>query len=337
MNMAHLMTEDNRTITKVPGFLVGHSQDEEALTGCTVILCKKGAIGGVDQRGGAPGTRETDLLRPMHLVEKVHAVVLAGGSAFGLDASSGVMQYLEEQRIGFESGFAKVPIVSSAILYDLGLGDAKQRPDAVMGYQACLNASRQPVAQGNFGAGTGASIGKILGMAGAMKSGIGSACIRLGAGLFVGALIAVNAFGDVIDPKTGKIIAGARKTAKKKQKEPEHYEFLDTLLSMKTLLGKAAIGIASHQNTIIGVIATNAILTKEETNKVAQMAQDGIAMTVQPAHTMFDGDTLFAMASGTIPGNVNLVGAYAAQVTAQAILSAVRSAKSLGGLPGLYK
>lgn len=328
------MTEENHTITRVPGFLVGHSQDQKALTGCTVILCKKGATGGVDQRGGAPGTRETDLLRPMHLVEKVHAVVLAGGSAFGLDASSGVMHYLEEQKIGFNSGFAKVPIVSSAILYDLGLGDAKQRPDSAMGYQACQNASRQPVAQGNFGAGTGASVGKILGMSGAMKSGIGSACIQLGHGLFVGALIAVNAFGDVIDPDTGKIIAGARKRTKK---EPEQYEYLDTLSSMKSLPGKVAIGIASHQNTVIGVIATNAQLTKEETNKVAQMAQDGIAVTIRPAHTMFDGDTLFAMSSGTVPGNVNLVGAYAAQAVAQAILAAVRTAKNLGGLPGLNR
>lgn len=328
------MTEENHTITRVPGFLVGHSQDQKALTGCTVILCKKGAIGGVDQRGGAPGTRETDLLRPMHLVEKVHAVVLAGGSAFGLDASSGVMRYLEEQKIGFNSGYAKVPIVSSAILYDLGLGDAKERPDAAMGYQACQNASRQPVAQGNFGAGTGASIGKILGMSGAMKSGIGSACIQLGHGQFVGALIAVNAFGDVIDPDNGKIIAGARKRTKK---EPGQYEYLDTLSSMKSLLGKVAIGIASHQNTVIGVIATNAQLTKEETNKVAQMAQDGIAMTIRPAHTMFDGDTLFAMSSGTVPGNVNLVGAYAAQAVAQAILAAVRTTKSLGGLPGLNR
>jgi L-aminopeptidase/D-esterase-like protein len=329
------MVEINQTLTRVPGFLVGNAQDVEALTGCTVILCKRGAVGGVDQRGGAPGTRETDLLHPMHLVEKVHAIVLAGGSAFGLDASTGVMQYLEEHKIGFNSGYARVPIVSSAILYDLGLGDAKHRPDAAMGYSACKNASRLPVPQGNFGAGTGASIGKILGMACAMKSGIGSACINLGGGVFVGALIAVNAFGDVIDPNNGEIIAGARKIIKSTNQAVDTFDYLDTLKSMKSLIGKTVLGIASHQNTVIGVVATNAKLTKEETNKVAQMAHDGLAMTIRPAHTMLDGDTIFAMSAGNLPANVNLIGAYAAQAVAQAILSAVRLAKSAGGLPGL--
>lgn len=323
---------NNHTITQVPGFLAGHAQDDNGITGCTVVLCKAGAVGGVDQRGGAPGTRETDLLKPMHLVEKIHAIVLAGGSAFGLDAASGVMKYLDENKIGFNTGFAKVPLVSSAILYDLGIGDPRSRPDAKMGYDACMNATRQPVLEGNYGAGTGATVGKILGMTTAMKSGIGSACIQLGTGLYVGALIAVNAFGDVIDPTNGQIIAGARKN---KTTKLTKLEFLDTLSIMKSIGGKLVLGIATHQNTVIGVVATNARLTKEETNKVAQMAQDGIAQTIRPAHSMLDGDTIFALASGKIPANVNLVGAFAAQAVSEAILSAVRSAKSLAGLPGL--
>lgn len=313
---------------------MGHAQDENGITGCTVVICKKGATGGVDQRGGAPGTRETDLLKPMHLVEKIHAVVLAGGSAFGLDAASGVMKYLEEQKIGFNTGYARVPIVSSAILYDLGIGDPKCRPDAEMGYAACKNASTTAIRQGNFGAGIGATVGKIYGMASAMKSGIGSACIELGQGAYVGALVAVNAFGDVIDPSTGKIIAGARKIdISMKAKKP--MEFADTLEKLKSIPGKVILGAASRQNTIIGVVATNARLTKEEANKVAQMAQDGLAITIRPSHTMMDGDTIFAMASNEVSANVNLVGAFAAQAVVQAIVSGVENAASLGGLPGL--
>ena len=192
------------SITDIPGLRVGHAQDEEALTGCTVILCEKGAVGGVDQRGGAPGTRQTDALYPMHLVQKVHAIVLAGGSAFGLDAATGVVRYLEERGVGFDVRVARVPIVPAAILFDLGLGKVSRRPDAAMGYQACLNASRHPPAEGNAGAGMGATVGKILGIDQAMKSGLGCASLAIGNGIVVGAIAAVNAFGDIIDPQNGQ-------------------------------------------------------------------------------------------------------------------------------------
>jgi L-aminopeptidase/D-esterase-like protein len=197
-------------ITDVPGIRVGHAQDHGALTGCTVVLCEDGAVGGVDQRGGAPGTRETDLLSPMHLVEQVHAILLAGGSAFGLDAAGGVMRYLEERKVGFDTRVAHVPIVPAAILFDLAVGEPSVRPDAEMGYQACLNARAEPPAEGNVGAGTGATVGKILGMGRAMKSGIGTASLEIGGGVIVGAIVAVNCFGDVVDPANGKIVAGSR-------------------------------------------------------------------------------------------------------------------------------
>ena len=323
----------NHSITDVPGIQVGQAQDEAALTGCTVILCEGGAVGGVDQRGGAPGTRETDLLRPMHLVEKVHAVLLAGGSAFGLDAASGVMRYLEEKGVGFNVGVARVPIVPAAILFDLAIGKSDVRPDAAMGYQACQNASSQPPQLGNAGAGTGATVGKILGMGQAMKAGIGAASIDIGGGVVVGAIVAVNAFGDVVDPKTGGIVAGARSL----NKGPLHIgggdAFADTLEVMKTFIGRGILSFASRGNTLIGVVATNATLTREESNKVAQMAQDGVARAVRPAHTMLDGDTLFALATGEKKADVNIVGAYTAEVMAQAILRAVLEAKPAGGLP----
>ncbi len=219
----------HNAITDVPGIKVGHAQDEEALTGCTVILCEAGAVGGVDQRGGAPGTRETDLLRPMHLVDKVHAVVLTGGSAFGLDAASGVVRYLEEQGVGFDAGVARVPIVPAAVLFDLDVGRADVRPDAAMGYQACLNASAGPPAEGNVGAGTGARVGNVLGIGQAMKAGIGTAGLEIAAGLIVGAIVAVNAFGDVVDPDSGRIVAGAR--------SPQG-GFADTLAVLRMLAGQ---------------------------------------------------------------------------------------------------
>ena len=311
-------------ITAVPSIRVGHATDLDGLTGCTVVLCEKGAVGGVDQRGGAPGTRETDLLRPMHLVQEVHAVLLAGGSAFGLAATDGVMRYLEERSVGFDARVAKVPIVPAAILFDLDLGDPGARPDAAMGYAACQAASDGPVAEGNVGAGTGATAGKILGPGRAMKSGLGSAAVSLGGGLVVGVLVAVNPFGDVVDPQSGEILAGARK--------PRSDEMADTLATMRGFVGKAALRFAS--NTVIGVVATNGRLTKEETNKVAQMAQDGVARTVRPAHTLFDGDTFFALATGDKRADVNLVGAYAAEMSAEAIVHAVQAAEGAGGLPG---
>ena len=324
----------NNTITDVPGIEVGHAQDDEALTGCTVILCRKGAVAGVDVRGGAPGTRETDLLNPSTLVQKVHAVMLAGGSAYGLDAASGVMRYLEEQGIGFDVGVAKVPIVPAAILFDLNVGRPEVRPDAEMGYRAVLAASKEIPEEGNVGAGTGASIGKILGPKTAMKAGLGTASMEAN-GVVVGAIVAVNAWGDVVDPKSGEIVAGARSTKLGPLKLGQDGYFADTLEMMKSFLGRTVVGVATKANTVIGVVATNAKLTQAEATKVAQMAQDGLARTIRPAHTMLDGDTIFALATGAKKADVSTVGAFAAEVMAGAILRAVRNAASAGGLPGV--
>ena len=317
MNAAHL------TITAVPGIRVGQSTDADGLTGCTIVLCEEGAVGGVDQRGGAPGTRETDLLRPLHLVQRVHAVVLAGGSAFGLAAADGVVRYLEEKGVGFDAAVARVPIVPSAILFDLDLGKPGARPDGPMGYAASRHATEEPVAEGNVGAGTGASVGRILGPDCAMKGGLGSAAVSLGGGLVVGAVVVVNAFGDVVDPDTGQILAGAR--------NPDSDEPANTLGVMQQMTTDNVSAFAS--STVIGVVASNAVLSKEEVNKVAQMAQDGVARVVRPAHTMFDGDTIFALATGREEADVNLVGALAAEVVAVSILRGVRAAKGAGGIP----
>jgi L-aminopeptidase/D-esterase-like protein len=325
----------NHAITDVPGIRVGHAQDEQALTGCTVILCEKGAVGGVDQRGGAPGTREVDALHPMHLVSKVHGIVLAGGSAFGLEAATGAMRYLEEKGVGFDTRVSKVPIVPSAILFDLGIGDPTVRPDAAMGYQACLNASSEPPAQGNVGAGTGATVGKILGTGQCMKSGIGTASMEIGAGVVIGAIVAVNAFGDVIDPANGQILAGARSKDIGPLHIGEKGYFADTLHVMQTLIGRTVLSYGSRGNTVIGVVATNAKLDKEGANKMAQMAHDGLARTIRPAHTMLDGDTIFAIATGEHDADVTIVGAFAAEAFAQAILKAVRAARSVAGLPAV--
>jgi L-aminopeptidase/D-esterase-like protein len=326
--------KSNSAITDVPGIEVGQAQNNEALTGCTVILCRKGAVAGVDVRGSAPGTRETDLLDPVNLVEKVHAVVLAGGSAFGLDAASGVMRYLDEQGIGFDTGAGKVPIVPAAILFDLNLGRGDVRPDAEMGYRAAAAASVDVPAEGNAGAGTGASVGKIFGLKSAMKSGIGTVSMHVG-GLIVGAIVAVNAFGDVIDPQTGQIIAGARSINLGLLKFGDESYFGDTLEIMKTFIGRTVLGFATKSNTVIGVVATNAKLTKSEATKVAQMAQDGLARTIRPAHTMLDGDAIFALATGEKKADPSTVGAFAAEVVAQAIVRAVQKATTAGGLPGL--
>jgi L-aminopeptidase/D-esterase-like protein len=323
------------SITDVPGIQVGQAQDDEALTGCSVVLCRKGAVTGVDVRGGAPGTRETDLLNPLNLVEKVHAVLLAGGSAFGLDAAGGVMRYLEEQGIGFDTGVAKVPIVPAAILFDLTVGRADRRPDAEMGYRAAACASSDAPREGNFGAGTGASVGKMFGAKQSMKAGIGSASMEIGGGVIVGALIAVNAFGDVVDSQTGQIVAGLRSADVGPIHLGQAGTFADTLKMMKTIFGRSVLSFATKSNTVIGVVAANADFTKAEATKMAQMAQDGIARAVRPAHTMLDGDTLFALATGGKKADVSTVGAYAAEVTAQAILRAARMATSAGGLPGL--
>lgn len=317
------------SIVDIEGIRVGQSQDETALTGCTVILCEKGAIGGVDQRGGAPGTRETDLLRPMHLVEKVHAIVLTGGSAFGLDAATGVMRYLEERKIGFNTGVAYVPIVPAAVIFDLAIGDPKVRPDADMGYQASLSAKNERPKEGNFGAGTGATVGKIFGPGQAMKAGIGTSSVSAGNGIIVAAMVVVNAFGDIFDPVKGRLIAGARAFTLDGSKTT----LANTLETMKGFTGRTAFSFASGSNTVIGVVATNAFLSKEEANKVAQMAQDGIATAVKPAHTMLDGDTLFCLSYGRKRANVSIVGAFAAIAVEKAILSGTLSAKTVGKIP----
>ncbi len=321
------------SITDIPGIRVGHAQNEAALTGCTVILCDEPATGGVDQRGGAPGTRETDLLRPMHLVNTVNAVLLSGGSAFGLDAASGVVKYLEEHNQGINVGVARVPIVPAAILFDLGIGDPKVRPDLAMGYQACQNASNQPVAQGNIGAGAGATVGKLFGMKLAMKSGIGTSSIRIANGVVIGAIIAVNAFGDILDIETGSILAGTRSSRLLAGLTHNTAPLADTMAQMKSAVGSTILHFATQQNTVIGVVATNARLNKEQANKVAQMAHNGLAQAIRPAHTMLDGDTLFCMSTNRRSADTSIVGAFAAQVVAQAINNAARAAHPAGNLP----
>ncbi|MGE5249132.1 MAG: P1 family peptidase [Bacteroidota bacterium] len=323
-------------ITDVPGIEVGHAQDDDALTGCTVVLCRQGAVGGVDVRGGAPGTRETDLLDPVNLVSAVHGVLLAGGSAYGLDAASGVMRYLEEQGIGFGTPAGVVPIVPAAILYDLDLGRADVRPDAAMGYRACLAASAGRVAEGNVGAGTGATVGKILGPAQAMKAGLGTASIPLEQGLILGALAVVNALGDVVDPATGAILAGARSGTPASLQPGEPGYFADTREVMKARLGSVPFSFAAGRSTVLAVVAVNAALTKPQAAWIAQMAQDGLARAVRPAHTLFDGDAIFALGTGGAEADVSTLGAFAAEALTLAILRAVRMAAPAGGLPGLY-
>ena len=317
------MSTTNSTLTAVPGLRVGHATDLEHLTGCTIVLCPPaGCVAGVDQRGSAPGTRETDLLRPGQLVERVHAIMLAGGSAFGLAAADGVMRYLEEGGVGFPVGVTVVPIVPAAIIFDLTVGDFRVRPDAAMGYAACAAASDGPVAEGNVGAGTGASVGKMLGPVGAMKAGVGSASISLPDGLIVAALMVVNALGDVVDPTNGQIIAGARLPGG------------GWARSASLLVHGAPQPPAAATNTVIGVVATNARLDKAQATKVAQMAHDGLARAVRPAHTMGDGDTIFALSAGDMQADVSRVGQAAADMAAAAIVRAVRMAKTAGGLPG---
>ncbi|WP_411955231.1 P1 family peptidase [Alkalibacillus sp. S2W] len=301
------------TITQVPGVRVGHADDQVAKTGCTVIVTDKGATCGVDVRGSAPGTRETDLLDPVNLVDQVHAISLAGGSAYGLDAAGGVMQYLEEQEVGMDVGVAKVPIVPSAILFDLAVGDPSVRPNAAMGYEAAERATEFPVIQGSVGAGAGATVGKVVGFDAASPSGIGSASITLDNGLVVGALVAVNAFGDVVNPSTDTIVAGARNL--------ESGEFLN---SRQVLREQADPSGLAGTNTTLAVIAANADLTKAEATKVAQVAQNAIARTMSPAHTMLDGDTVFALGAGDEKYDVNVISDLACDTLEQAILNAVR-------------
>ncbi len=314
-------------LTRIPGIKVGHFTLAERPTGCTVILTEGGAVAGADVRGGAPGTRETDLLSPVNTVEKVHAIVLSGGSAFGLDAASGAVRYLEERGVGFDVGVAKVPIVPAAILFDLGVGGRPDvRPGADCGYNAAKAASDGAIPEGSVGAGAGATVGKMSGPKRAMKGGIGAAVIELANGLVVAALIAVNAVGDIVDPATGEVVAGVR--------NEDGRGFAD---ARKLLRLAGPTGGRPGENTTIGVVATNARLTKAQATKVAQMAHDGLGRAIYPAHTPADGDTIFALALGNWEGDANLavVGALAADATAEAILSAVRRAESAGGFPSV--
>ena len=309
-------------ITDIPGIKVGHYTDLEAATGCTVVLCEHGAIAGVDVAGSAPGTRETDLLRPMNQVEKVHAILLSGGSAFGLDAAGGVMRYLEERSVGYTTVAGKVPIVPAAILYDLAIGNSEVRPGPTEGYQACLNTTDSEIAEGCVGAGTGATVGKLLGAAHAVKGGIGTASEKVAGDVIVAALVVVNAFGDVIDPKTGDILAGARR--------PDGKGFAN---SAELLRQGHSYKPSPATSTTIGVVATNAYLSKEQINKVAQMAQAGVARAINPCHTMHDGDALFALSLGEKRGDINMIGSVAAELVSSAIIRAIMQAETLAGIP----
>ena len=315
-------------ITHVPGIRVGHYTDREAATGCTVVLCLDGAVGGVDVRGSAPGTRETDLLRPMNMVSEAHAILLSGGSAFGLDAASGVVRYLEEKGIGIQVGGVRIPIVPAAILFDLGVGAHDTRPGPREGYMACESASSGPVAEGSVGAGTGATVAKLLGKERAVKGGIGTASVDLGQGLIVGAIVAVNALGGVFEPDTGRLVAGPLWNG-----GPEMHDPMEVVTSP----GYSGGAGTSLSNTSIGVVATNAILSKEQANKLASVAHDGLAMAVRPAHTMSDGDTMFALATGTfdLSFEMNRVLAAAVLCVSRAIVRAVRKADGVGGFPGV--
>ena len=307
-------------ITDVAGIAVGHFTDTRRPTGCSVIIARDGAVAGVDVRGAAPGTRETDLLDPTHLVDKVHAILLAGGSAWGLDAASGVVRWLEEQGVGFDVGVARLPLVPGAVLFDLMVGDASIRPDAAAGYAACEAASTKAPAQGNVGAGAGACVGKIFGMDRAMKAGIGTASVTVG-GVTVGALIAVNALGDVVDPDTAQVIAGARTRNGK--------ALLDSRRAL--LRGESPMPVLAGTSTTIGVIATDAALTKAQATRLAVMAHDGLARSINPVHTMSDGDTLFVLGTGRAGKSAGMItlGTMAAEATAMAVVLAARAATAI--------
>jgi L-aminopeptidase/D-esterase-like protein len=311
-------------LTDIPGIRVGHISDFQALTGCTAILCEQGAVGGVDIRGSASGTEEINTLDPLHVDPVIHAIVLAGGSAFGLEAASGVRRYLAARGVGVTTPAGKVPIVPAAILYDLGIARPNVRPTVAMGEAAAMAASDAAVAEGCVGAGTGATMGKALGMKQAMKGGIGSFTVTLPNGVLVASLVAVNALGDVRDPATGKIVAGARKSA-------DSREFADG----NEIIKRGAPGPLVRGNTTLGVVATNARLTKVQATKLAQFASLGMARTIYPVNTTNDGDLVFALAMGDRQADINSLGVAAAEAVSQAILRAVRMAKTMGGVPGL--
>lgn len=308
-------------ITDVPGIRTGHATDLEAATGCTVVLCEEGAVAGVEVRGSAPGTRETDLLHPLNRVQQVHGVLLTGGSAFGLAAADGVMRYLEERGAGYDVVVARVPIVPAAVIFDLWLGRPDVRPDAAMGYAACEAASDGPVEEGTVGAGTGATVGKLLGPAGAMKGGVGTWSVQLPAGQVVAALVVVNAVGDVLAPD-GSILAGTRDPA------------TGQLVGSSALLQSGYVPPRMlGENTVVGVVATNVALSKVECNRLARVAHHGLAMAVSPSHTTLDGDTFFALSTGRVHGAYDVVAAAVPAVVAEAIRRAVRLARGLHGVP----
>lgn len=316
----------NPAITDVPGLAVGHATDLGHLTGCTVVLCGDGAVCGVSVLGGAPGTRETDLLRPENLVERVHAVLVCGGSAFGLAAADGVMGYLEAHGIGFDTGAARVPIVPAAVLYDLAIGTSQVRPDAAMGEAACQAATAGSVAEGCVGAGTGATVGKLFGLSGAMKSGVGTWSTRVAGGTTVGALVATNAFGDVLDVRTGEILAGAR--------DPATGRFARTAARLQAPGPPRSPG-GFPTSTTIGVIATDAAVTKAQATRLALLAHTGLARAVVPSHTSLDGDAFFVLGTGTHAADALALEAAVADVVAEAVMRGVRAARTLGGVPGL--
>jgi L-aminopeptidase/D-esterase-like protein len=313
------------TITAIPGLRVGHWTNRRAATGCTVLLCESGAVAAVDVRGGAPGTRETDVLRPGNLVDRVHAVLLTGGSAFGLDAATGVMRFLEERGVGVPTPGGPVPIVVGAVLYDLSIGQSDVRPDAEAGYFACQAARSGRFAQGSVGAGMGATVGKALGPSRAVKGGVGSAAETLPGGAVVAALVAVNCFGEVLDPDSGRILAGARDA------EGGFASTLDVLRKRPPSMPFGAT------NSTIGVVATNARLTREQAYRLAVMAHDGLARAVRPAHTPVDGDVFFALATGAAEQAVDIIalGALAARAVERAVVRGVTEARGLGGVPSV--
>jgi L-aminopeptidase/D-esterase-like protein len=314
----------SKGLTDIPGILVGHSSDYDGLTGCTVILCERGAVAGGEIRGFATGTGEWDLLSPYHVTERIHAVVFAGGSAFGLEAASGVRRFLAHKGVGVETTSARVPLVVSGILYDLSIGKSNAHPSREMGEAAAAAATDKAVAEGNVGAGTGATVGKLLGMKSAMKGGIGSFTVTLHSGVMVSALAAVNAVGDIIDPADATIVAGARSANGK---------FANSAQIMKTGTGRGLV----RQNTTLVVVATNALLTKVDANRLAHVAQLGMARTINPVNTTSDGDLVIALSAGDAKGSIDALGVAASEAVAESILRAVRMAASLGGVPGLKK
>lgn len=314
-----------KSLTDIPGIRVGHASDYDALTGCTVVLCEAGAVGGVDIRGSATGTEELDLLNPLHLTPHIHAVCLAGGSAFGLEAASGVRRWLEHRGVGYSTGAGKVPLVPGAILYDLGIGRADVRPTREMGEAAAEAATTDAVAEGCVGAGTGATVGKLLGAKFAMKGGVGSFSAAIGeGGARVAALAAVNAWGDVVDPRTRAVIAGTRGTS----------DGRDFVRSTDLIRKRKPVAGAGTHTTLV-VVATNVRLSKVQATKLAQLAQHGLVGSIAPVHTVYDGDVVFALSHGAESADFSALGVVAAEVTAEAVVRAVRSAWTLGGVPGL--